>query len=132
MDDPDRDMPLVLTPCLPPPQADPSHGLPNARGAVLSGGVLFSPWLNLRCDTPTYVSQLFWRSQPAGLYLGDVAFGSGTPAASKASFQDNAHKYTGAGLALTHPVASPSFAPRHVLRHLPPVQIHVGMPEVLA
>lgn len=33
-------------------------GLPNAGAATISGGVLFSPWLNLRCDTPSYVSQV--------------------------------------------------------------------------
>ena len=28
-------------------------------GAKLSGGVLFSPWLNLPCDTPSYVSNAY-------------------------------------------------------------------------
>ena len=34
-------------------------GLPHSLGAAYSGGVLFSPWLNLLCDTPSYVSQIY-------------------------------------------------------------------------
>ena len=135
--------------------AQASAGLPGAAGAVLSGGVLFSPWLNLPCDTPSYASQIFTledvhtREEPRtpeqcripGLdgqgklakvaIGGDVAY-AGYPHSLSASFADTGGVYAGSAAMAQDPVASPMKALPSTLARLPPVQVHVGVGEVLA
>ena len=43
--------------------------------AKIEGGVLFSPWTNLKSNSPTYLTNLYTAWQPGGYGLGDVAFG---------------------------------------------------------
>ncbi|KAL1499319.1 hypothetical protein AB1Y20_011527 [Prymnesium parvum] len=111
-------------------------GLPRAGGARLSAAVLFSPWLNLACDTPSYSSQAFCAVQeesggaPSLHLTGDVAFPL-TPARNSAEFLLNGKEYAGSR-SVYDPLANPLYAPRGVLARLPPVQIHTGMPEVLS
>ena len=59
-----------------------ASGLPGAAGAHISGGVLFSPWLNLPCDTPSYVSQVFQLKEVTSVTrpLHTVVGESGLPA----------------------------------------------------
>lgn len=132
-------------------QASPG-GLPGARGARLSGGVLFSPWFNLRCDTPSYVSQIYkLETRPvdraheaAGCLLhglssnhtakvaigGDVAF-TDYPYTLATRFAQNGELYAGDAAMTTDPIASPTHALAETLAKMPPVQIHVGLSEVL-
>lgn len=97
----------------------------------------FSPWLNLACDTPSYVSQAFrtvGKSTPDAevppFLVGDVAF-PGSPIQSAASFRQIGQAYAGRR-SVFDPIANPLYAPRHLLAMLPPIQIHTGMAEVLA
>ena len=45
--------------------------------------------------------------------------------------QENARLYAGSEELMTDPIASPLHATRAALAHLPPLQIHVGLSEVL-
>jgi len=133
--------------------AQSSGGLPGAGGATLSGGVLYSPWLNLPCDTPSYVSQIFKledvptaperskvKCQVPGLKTdvpevevaigGDVAF-PGYPHSVSASFASNGEMYAGSAALTRDPVASPMRALGSTLAKMPPVQIHIGLGELL-
>jgi len=105
-------------------------GLPGARGAVLRGGVVYSPWVNLLSNSPTYLSNLNSVHQPGDYSLGDVAFGIGAVEDLVSSYQVNAQDYMGEG-SLTDPVANPFFAPARWLKRLPPISFHVGQPELL-
>ena len=105
-------------------------GLPGARGAVLRGGVVYSPWVNLLSNSPTYLSNLNSVHQPGDYSLGDVAFGLGSVEELVSSYQANAQDYMGEG-SLTDPVANPFFAPARWLKRLPPISFHVGEPELL-
>jgi len=110
-------------------QASPA-GLPGAAGAVLRGGVAYSPWVNLLSNSPTYLSNLNSVHEPGDYSLGDVAFGLGDVAELVTAYQANAQDYMGAG-SLTDPVANPFFAPAKWLKRLPPLSLHVGQPELL-
>ena len=110
-------------------QASP-WGLPGAGHAKLSGGVLFSPWINLRSNSPTYLSNLYTVHSP-GLYpLGDIAFGRGFVETIVFEYQQNAQVYLGQA-SLDNRTANPFNAPERWLRRLPPVALHVGQPELL-
>ena len=110
-------------------QASP-RGLPNAGQARLSGGVLFSPWINLLSNSPTYLSNLYTVHRPGDYPLGDVAFGVGSVEEIVDEYQANAEDYLGRA-SLENPSANPFFAPSSWLKNLPPVSIHVGQPELL-
>ena len=110
-------------------QASP-QGLPNSGGARISGGVLFSPWINLLSNSPTYLSNLYTVHEPGHYPLGDVAFGIGSVEQIVEDYQANAQDYVGR-LTLENPSANPFFAPDEWLAKLAPVSIHVGQPELL-
>ena len=110
-------------------QASP-EGLPGADGAVLRGGVAYSPWVNLLSNSPTYLSNLNSVHEPGDYSLGDVAFGLGDVEGIVTSYQANAQDYMGPG-SLTDPVANPFFAPEKWLKRMPPLSLHVGQPELL-
>ena len=129
-------------------QSSPA-GLPSADGARLSGGVMFSPWLNLPCDTPSYVSQAYklesvptanehtiekcsipgltkdMKRTPVNIG-GDVAF-TGYPPSRV--IRGNGETYAGSAKMMLDPfVANASGS--DTLQNAP-VQIHVGLGEVL-
>ncbi|MEE3328537.1 MAG: alpha/beta hydrolase [Myxococcota bacterium] len=110
-------------------QASP-QGLPNAGQARLSGGVLFSPWINLLSNSPTYLSNLYTVHRPGDYPLGDVAFGEGSVEEIVDEYQANAEDYLGR-VSMENPSANPFFAPTEWLKDLVPVSIHVGQPELL-
>ena len=110
-------------------QASP-RGLPGARRARLSGGVLFSPWINLRSNSPTYLSNLLTVHNPGDYPLGDVAFGRGSVEEIVVESQQNAKDYLGRA-SLDNPSANPFNAPDRWLKKLVPVSLHVGQPELL-
>jgi acetyl esterase/lipase len=115
-------------------QASPG-GLPNAGAARLAGGVLYSPWINLLCDTPSYATQAYSKHQPEGLVMGDFEFLKGSINKAVTEFQGNAADYYSGDpktAKLNDPIANPLFAPPDVLARLPPVSIHTGLPEALA
>ena len=109
-------------------QASPD-GLPKAEGAKLAGGVVFSPWINLESNGPTYYTELFGLHEKGNVLIGDIYFGVGaTPEAIVQANQDNAKLYSAD---LQDPVANPFYAPDEWLRDLAPVSLHVGMSELL-
>ena len=134
--------------------AQAAGSLPGAGGAKFSGGVLYSPWLNLACDTPSYVSQIFKLEEAAiapeqrqlkcsipgldttGLtqarvaISGDVAF-SGYPHTLATSYADNGQTYAGSAAMTRDPIANAMMASETTLANMPPLQIHVGLSEVL-
>jgi len=109
-------------------QASPK-GLPASKGARLAGGVVFSPWINLESNGPTYYTELFGLHEKGNVLIGDINFGFGaTPEEIVQANQDNATLYSAD---LQDPVANPLYAPDKWLRDLAPLSMHVGMPEVL-
>ena len=73
----------------------------------------------------------FKRHKMAKVALGgDVAF-TEYPFTLAAKFVENARLYAGSEELMTDPIASPLHATRAALAHLPPIQIHVGLSEVL-
>eukprot|EP00889_Picochlorum_renovo_P008470 jgi/Picre1/35500/NNA_002961.t1 len=108
-------------------QASPD-GLPMAQGAVFDGGVMYSPWINLESNGPTYYSQLFGNHSDGDVLLGDVNFGFGNPDAVVTGSQDGARQYWND---LKDPVANPFYAPESWLENIVPISLHVGMPELL-
>lgn len=121
-------------------QASP-EGLPESKGATITAGQTFSPWINLASNSPTYFSQLFGVHQDEtdeteqnteAVLLGDISFGWGGNLSTLA--QAN---YEGGAAYSAHnindPVASPLLnAPASWLKELPPLSMHVGMAEMLA
>ena len=110
-------------------QASP-RGLPGAGYARFSGGVLFSPWINLRSNSPTYLSNLYTTHTPGHYPLGDVAFGRGFVEQIVLAYQRNAKDYTGRK-SLDNRRANPFYTPARWLKSLVPVSLHVGQPELL-
>ena len=105
-------------------------GLPGAGDAVMSGGVFYSPWINLLSNSPTYLSNLYDVHEPGGYPLGDIAFGLGNVEDTVTGSQANAQDYMGNG-SLRDPLANPFFAQPRWLQKLPPVAFHVGGAETL-
>lgn len=100
-------------------QASPA-GLPGAGSARFSGGVFYSPWINLNSNGPTYQSNLFAKAAKGPYRLGDVAFGNAAIQAALQANQANARDYLGdARLSLEDPIANPLYADAHWLRNLP-------------
>ena len=110
--------------------------------------MIYSPWLNLACDTPTYVSEAFreirevheleascglsaHRLGSALHRAGDIAF-TQLPAANSASFRANGAAYAGPRRSVYDEVANPLYASREVLQRVPPIQIHTAISEVLS
>ncbi|MCH2170446.1 alpha/beta hydrolase [Myxococcota bacterium] len=110
-------------------QASP-RGLRGAQGAVLSGGVVFSPWINLVSNSPTYVSNLFAVQEQDHYLLGDIAFGMYDVESSLSADQKNAKDYLGRA-SLRNRIANPFFARDRWLAKLAPIAFHVGAPELL-
>jgi len=81
----------------------PSDGAPRPASAVL-----FSPWANLRCDTPDYVNNAFRVSEEAEgrSFTGDIVF-QAPPHKNQREFTKVAKDYLGSAALLDDPVASP-------------------------
>ena len=116
------------------------EGLPGSKGAIITAGQTFSPWINLASNSPTYFSQLFGVYQDAAdetekdtedVLLGDINFGFGGNLSTvvQASY-DGGAAYSPQNI--NDPVASPLNAPASWLKDLPPLSMHVGMAELLA
>jgi len=100
---------------------------------MLAGAIFFSPWTNLRCDSPDYYFNSFARIVGAdgGVYTGDLMF-RGHPYQNLDQFTANAESYVGTNSSLlTDPVASPFFAGERELGGggLPPMHFSVGGSE---
>ncbi|CAE7328475.1 est [Symbiodinium pilosum] len=88
-------------------------------GQILAGAIFFSPWTNLKCDTPDYYYNAFakivdkkaFKDPDSGVaYVGDLMF-RGHPEENLDEFTANAKSYVGDDHSLlTDPVASPFFA----------------------
>eukprot|EP00927_Polykrikos_kofoidii_P020290 TRINITY_DN19590_c0_g1_i1.p1 TRINITY_DN19590_c0_g1~~TRINITY_DN19590_c0_g1_i1.p1 ORF type:complete len:508 (-),score=54.86 TRINITY_DN19590_c0_g1_i1:40-1563(-) len=109
------------------------------RGQILAGGVLFSPWTNLVCNTPDYYYNAFAKivdnssfgEKPANVYIGDIMF-RGHPMVNSGEFIANAATYTGGDKKLlVDPIASPYFATEEELGGggIPPIYFTVGGSE---
>jgi len=104
---------------------------------TLHGAFFFSPWTNLKCNTPDYYYHAFAKVVPKSpdtsrtAYIGDVVF-RGDPLANKAKFTANARQYVGnKDELLTDGIASPVFADlqRHEWQRVPPLYFAVGGSE---
>jgi len=109
-------------------------------GQLLAGVVLFSPWTNLRCDTPDYYYNAFakivdtnaFKNRTSGTaYVGDLMF-RGHPEQNLDDFTANAEAYVANRTSmLQDPIASPFFAGEEELGGggIPPLYIVVGGSE---
>eukprot|EP00927_Polykrikos_kofoidii_P049220 TRINITY_DN43314_c0_g1_i1.p1 TRINITY_DN43314_c0_g1~~TRINITY_DN43314_c0_g1_i1.p1 ORF type:complete len:448 (-),score=56.73 TRINITY_DN43314_c0_g1_i1:61-1404(-) len=119
---------------------DATSWAPGRGRQKLSGAFLFSPWTNLKCDTPDYYFNAFAEipkdenSSQVNLSasVGDVVF-RGRPLANKQEFVDNALSYVGSSTEL---LMDPALSPVHatpeqakVWSSLPPLYIAVGGSE---
>ncbi|CAJ1401638.1 unnamed protein product [Effrenium voratum] len=111
-----------------------------AQAQILAGAIFFSPWTNLRCDTPDYYYNAFakivdkkaFRDPSSGVaYVGDLMF-RGHPEENLDEFTANAKSYVGSDDSLlTDPVASPFFGTEKELGGggIPPLLFMVGGSE---
>jgi acetyl esterase/lipase len=121
----------------------------------LSGGVFWSPWVNLMCNNPTYITNSFHKVPKADVcdesdffYNGDVNFhyegssGSfvpgyigtnfGSPSLEGLGYRQYSLDYVGGDMfLLKDKIASPIFANEEVLKNLPPVMFIAGDQELL-
>lgn len=109
-------------------------------GQILAGAVFFSPWTNLKCDTPDYYYNAFakivdkkaFKDPDSGVaYVGDLMF-RGHPQENLDEFTVNAKSYVGGDDSLlTDPLASPFFASVDELGGggIPPLLFAVGGSE---
>ena len=113
-------------------QSSPS-GLKGAGKFKLSGGNLFSPWINLESNSPTYQSNLYGYISDGNYRVGDILFGKGDLENNVIDFQATARNYLGknSGIPLNDPIANPFYAKKKWLKNLPPVSIHMGQAETL-
>jgi len=126
-----------------------SHVDALPHGQMLAGAIFFSPWTNLRCDTPDYYYNAFAKivatrrkekstAAPASadegdssVYVGDLMF-RGKPKQNLDEFTANAKSYTGGEAhLLVDPVASPFYAGEEELGGggIPPLYFAVGGSE---
>lgn len=77
----------------------------------VSGTILFSPWLNMRCDSPSYYHHAYNSKHTKGgmVHTGDILFRD-DPTDNTKSFQQNALQYLADSSLVADPVASPYFA----------------------
>lgn len=97
------------------------------------GFFAFSPWINLKCDTPTYYSNAFAAVDDVvgKEFVGDILF-RGPPRNNSDSLRGLALQYLGGQKALlTDPHASPFYATEAQLASLPPVYFAVSGTEIL-
>eukprot|EP00931_Biecheleriopsis_adriatica_P053534 TRINITY_DN31352_c0_g1_i2.p1 TRINITY_DN31352_c0_g1~~TRINITY_DN31352_c0_g1_i2.p1 ORF type:complete len:514 (-),score=91.15 TRINITY_DN31352_c0_g1_i2:22-1563(-) len=81
------------------------------RWPTIAGAFLYSPWMNLQCDTPTYYHNSFAVTEFAGkkVYTGDIIFRR-PPAELSRQYKRTALRYVGGNSSLlADPVASPFF-----------------------
>ncbi|CAE8705624.1 unnamed protein product, partial [Polarella glacialis] len=115
----------------------------DGGGQSLAGVILFSPWTNLRCDTPDYYFNAFAKINDTTdfqttklhgeVYVGDLMF-RGHPKENLDKFTVNAVNYTGADEDLSRdPIASPFYAGPAELAGggLPPLYFAVGGSEAI-
>jgi len=107
-------------------------------GKSLAGCFFFSPWTNLKCNTPDYYTNAFasivddktFVQSSGKVYVGDIIF-HGHPNEDSGGFQLNAEAYVGNWQLLEDPIASPLFADEAELTNpaLPPMYFVVGASE---
>mmetsp|Transcript_68122 Transcript_68122/g.142306 ORF Transcript_68122/g.142306 Transcript_68122/m.142306 type:complete len:550 (+) Transcript_68122:135-1784(+) len=111
-----------------------SHPELLPEGKILAGAIFYSPWTNLRCDTPDYYYNSFAKIVESGstpVYTGDLMF-RGHPYKNLDQFTANANVYVSKNSTLiTDPLASPFFAGEDELGGggLPPMYFAVGGSE---
>jgi len=94
------------------------------RWPALHGGIMYSPWTNLECDTPSYYYNA--HSKSGNVYTGDLIFRK-PPDTSKREYRENALQYVGnVTTMLQDPIASPFYAGPSELIGLPPLYFAVG------
>lgn len=110
------------------------------QAQILAGGVFFSPWTNLKCDTPDYYYNAFakivdkkaFKDPSSGIaYVGDLMF-RGHPEENLDEFTANAKSYIGSNVdLLTDPIASPFWSTEQELGGggIPPLLFAVGGSE---
>jgi len=101
----------------------------------LAGGFFYSPWTNLKCNTPEYYSHAYAKVVNPFLkdlgeaHVGDLMF-NGHPSENAEAFQGNALEYVGHNKSLLmDPIFSPFYATEELLRGAPPMYFAVGGSE---
>jgi acetyl esterase/lipase len=109
----------------------------NGGKDAFAGGILWSGFYNLQCDTPTYISNAFAdvpkmsdRDEHSDWLVGDVLFTS-APAQEAWSSYLLSLNYAGSVEATKNPLANTVSASREALQGLPPLYMTVGGAEVL-
>lgn len=108
------------------------RGTLGRSGRGLAGAFFWSPWTNLKCNTPEYYFNAFAKimdkREGAG-FVGDIMF-QGRPSQNLGWFTANARSYVGKNESLlTDPIASPFHADGKYLSGLPPLYFAVGGSE---
>mmetsp|Transcript_8099 Transcript_8099/g.20192 ORF Transcript_8099/g.20192 Transcript_8099/m.20192 type:complete len:499 (-) Transcript_8099:130-1626(-) len=101
----------------------------------LAGGFFYSPWTNLKCNTPEYYSHAYSKvvnpilNDSGEAHVGDLMF-NGFPNQNSESFEGNALEYVGHNTSLLiDPIYSPFYATAELLRGAPPMYFAVGGAE---
>ncbi|CAJ1402561.1 unnamed protein product [Effrenium voratum] len=100
--------------------------------AEIAGAFFWSPWTNLACDTPEYVSNAYSRlGAGSAAHTGDILFRD-EPATSRALFGNNSLAYVGGDTRLLRDALySPFFAHKELLAGAPPLYFAVGSAEAI-
>jgi len=113
---------------------------PDITPRALAGAFFFSPWTNLKCNTPEYYFNAFsaiidntallsWGVPGNLAYVGDIIFQS-LPRENENMFLRNALAYLGSNSSLMEdPIISPYYASDAELRGLPPLFFATGSSE---
>ena len=99
----------------------------------LAGAFFFSPWLNMRCNTSTYLNNAYTAKRLIRgkvFHGGDIAF-KDEPEKAVADSLENALEYLGSHELLDDPIASPFNAGPELLRGLPPLLFVVASNELI-
>ena len=102
--------------------------------ASIAGGFFWSPWTNLMCNTPEYVTNAYMHRPPPteiSDHVGDIVFNE-KPQDNMDAFRKNALEYVGGSLQmLKDPLASPFFADSEWSGVTCPLYFAVGSSETI-
>jgi len=105
------------------------------RWPQLAGGFVYSPWTNLKCDTPTYYYNAFGTATSRDgkvAYSGDIVF-QAPPRENAREYLQSALDYVGrVHTMLSDPVASPFYREPADFEGLPPILVTVSNTESIA
>ena len=102
--------------------------------ALFAGGFFWSPWTNLMCNTPEYITNAYMHGPPPTDitdHVGDIVFNQ-RPSENMATFRQNALDYVGGSThMLWDHIASPFFADSEWTGVTPALFFAVGSSETI-